>query len=177
MSTANIYPSQAHPREVQLVIWIFYASAALTLIEGIWAAAQAARLGLGAGGVFLASIFFAAIDFAAGYMLNNYRQPLSYWAALILLGLGFLGALFALPHSPITAIIGLAVSGYGIYLLWRPHVKAYYGVGAAPQPAQPVALGQAAGQAQPPSCPVCGGPLVYVPEYKRWYCPRCKKYY
>ena len=27
-----------------------------------------------------------------------------------------------------------------------------------------------------PTCPTCGSPLVYVEQYKRWYCPNCKKY-
>jgi sporulation protein YlmC with PRC-barrel domain len=31
-------------------------------------------------------------------------------------------------------------------------------------------------QAQPTTCPTCGGPLTYIPQYKRWYCYRDKKY-
>jgi sporulation protein YlmC with PRC-barrel domain len=31
-------------------------------------------------------------------------------------------------------------------------------------------------QAQPITCPTCGGPLTYIPQYKRWYCYRDKKY-
>lgn len=26
------------------------------------------------------------------------------------------------------------------------------------------------------TCPTCGGPLTYVQQYDRWYCPNCKKY-
>lgn len=26
------------------------------------------------------------------------------------------------------------------------------------------------------SCPNCRTPLVWVEEYKRWYCPKCKQY-
>lgn len=25
-------------------------------------------------------------------------------------------------------------------------------------------------------CPACGQPLIYVPQYQRWYCQNCKKY-
>lgn len=25
-------------------------------------------------------------------------------------------------------------------------------------------------------CPVCGSPLQWVPQYGRWYCPRCGAY-
>jgi hypothetical protein len=25
-------------------------------------------------------------------------------------------------------------------------------------------------------CPYCGGPLMYVPQYQRYYCPRCRRY-
>ena len=27
-----------------------------------------------------------------------------------------------------------------------------------------------------PSCPTCNQPLIYVPQYQRWYCQNCKKY-
>ncbi len=180
MSASSIYPNPYHPREVQIVIWIFYASALLTFLEGIWGAMMAARYGLGGGGAILTGIIFAAIDFGAGYFLNNYRTALAYWVAIVLLALGFLSSLISLFAAPLMAILGLAISGYGIYLLWRPHVQAYYGVSTAglPAPVQPPQQAQPAAQGQtPPRCPVCGGPLVYVPQYRRWYCPKCKRYY
>jgi sporulation protein YlmC with PRC-barrel domain len=31
-------------------------------------------------------------------------------------------------------------------------------------------------QSQAATCPTCGGPLTYIPQYKRWYCYRDKKY-
>jgi ribosomal protein S27AE len=27
-----------------------------------------------------------------------------------------------------------------------------------------------------PLCPQCRGPLVFIDQYKRWYCYRCRKY-
>jgi hypothetical protein len=27
-----------------------------------------------------------------------------------------------------------------------------------------------------PTCPTCGGPLTYVQQYQRWYCPVDQKY-
>lgn len=27
-----------------------------------------------------------------------------------------------------------------------------------------------------PTCPTCGGPLTYVAQYQRWYCPVDQKY-
>jgi len=183
MSISNIYPSSYHPREVQIVIWIFYASAVLTLLEGFWVAAQFARFGYNVGGAIISSMIFAAIDFGAGYFLNTSRSSLAFWVAVVLLVLGFLGSLVSIAASPLASIIGLAISGYALYLLWRPHVKAYYGVGAAAQAIDQTlgqaasALGQAGQGQQPPRCPVCGTPLVYVAQYKRWYCPKCKRYY
>jgi len=29
---------------------------------------------------------------------------------------------------------------------------------------------------QQPTCPTCGGPLTYIPQYQRWYCYKDKKY-
>jgi hypothetical protein len=29
---------------------------------------------------------------------------------------------------------------------------------------------------QPPTCPICGGPLSYIAQYERWYCYRDQKY-
>jgi len=31
-------------------------------------------------------------------------------------------------------------------------------------------------QPQQKLCPYCGSPLVYVPQYQRYYCPRCRRY-
>ncbi len=27
-----------------------------------------------------------------------------------------------------------------------------------------------------PRCPKCGSALIYYPQYKRWYCPKCREY-
>ena len=31
-------------------------------------------------------------------------------------------------------------------------------------------------QPQQKVCPYCGTPLIYVPQYQRYYCPRCRRY-
>ncbi|MEM3694948.1 MAG: hypothetical protein QXJ11_03200 [Candidatus Bathyarchaeia archaeon] len=31
-------------------------------------------------------------------------------------------------------------------------------------------------QPQAAVCPTCGGPLVYVQQYQRWYCNKCQRY-
>jgi len=28
----------------------------------------------------------------------------------------------------------------------------------------------------PAACPVCGGPMIWYPQYQRWYCPTCAQY-
>ncbi len=35
---------------------------------------------------------------------------------------------------------------------------------------------QQAMQPQQKVCPYCGSPLMYVPQYQRYYCPRCRRY-
>ena len=35
---------------------------------------------------------------------------------------------------------------------------------------------QPAAQAQSQTCPTCGGPLTFIPQYNRWYCYKDKKY-
>ena len=42
----------------------------------------------------------------------------------------------------------------------------------------PVGFGPYPGAAYPPAapCPVCGSPMVWYPQYQRWYCPQCAQY-
>jgi sporulation protein YlmC with PRC-barrel domain len=35
---------------------------------------------------------------------------------------------------------------------------------------------QPAHQSTPPTCPTCGRPLTWIPQYQRWYCYNDKKY-
>ena len=41
---------------------------------------------------------------------------------------------------------------------------------------QPTQQAQAAQQSAPPTCPTCGRPLTWIPQYQRWYCYNDKKY-
>ena len=42
--------------------------------------------------------------------------------------------------------------------------------------AQPAQQAQTAQQSTPPTCPTCGRPLTWIPQYQRWYCYNDKKY-
>ncbi len=33
-----------------------------------------------------------------------------------------------------------------------------------------------AGQTTAATCPTCGGPLTFIQQYQRWYCPKDQKY-
>ena len=39
-----------------------------------------------------------------------------------------------------------------------------------------VVIQQKSSQQNPPLCPTCGKPLTWIPQYKRWYCYKDKKY-
>ncbi len=41
---------------------------------------------------------------------------------------------------------------------------------------QQAAAGQPAQSASQPTCPTCGRPLTWIPQYQRWYCYNDKKY-
>jgi len=49
------------------------------------------------------------------------------------------------------------VQGVGDFIVLKPEQP------QEPQPTQQI-------------CPICRGPLAYVPQYQRWYCYKCKKY-
>lgn len=44
------------------------------------------------------------------------------------------------------------------------------------QMVQPAAQQQPQAQPQVQTCPTCGGPLTYIPQYQRWYCYKDNKY-
>ena len=44
------------------------------------------------------------------------------------------------------------------------------------EPMQPSLPQQPVQQPQQKVCPYCGTPLIYVPQYQRYYCPKCRRY-
>ncbi len=79
----------------------------------------------------------------------------------VLLIIGVLTSIFCVG-IPI-AIVGLVLLVYGAVKEERPaFVYPMYPPAYVPQA---TAL-----------CPACGGPLQWVPQYSRWYCPRCGAY-
>lgn len=58
------------------------------------------------------------------------------------------------------------IQAAGDFVLLKP--SGTQGQSASAQP-----LGQ---QTQTPTCPTCGGPLTWIPQYQRWYCYKDKKY-
>jgi len=86
-----------------------------------------------------------------------YRSTNNVWAAVV-------------PGIPIM-IIGFALGSLGFYaalvkFITEESSKEIHG-GTAPIPPS---------QALAHSCPNCRTPLVWVEQYKRWYCPNCKQY-
>lgn len=84
-----------------------------------------------------------------------------YGAVGLLLGsvLGFASAIIAV----IIQLLSLIAFVYGIYLLRTDYRGRMALAPSAPAP--------------PPNvCPTCGGPLTYIEQYKRWYCPKDQKY-
>jgi sporulation protein YlmC with PRC-barrel domain len=61
-------------------------------------------------------------------------------------------------------IPGEGIQAAGDYVILKPPA-------AQTQTVSPQPIGQ-----QPPVCPICGGPLTYIPQYQRWYCYKDKKY-
>ena len=44
------------------------------------------------------------------------------------------------------------------------------------RPKVPIKLPKLSLKKRVPKCPYCGGDLVYVKQYNRWWCPRCRVY-
>jgi len=177
--------------KVKYVQYIFYASAVLSILDAIISLTNPFIRYYAGASVLLWGIIFAAIDFFAGWYLNSLK-PLSWWIALVLLVLGVIGGLIGLTRLSIMSLISLLIAGYGLYLLLQPDVQMLYlhriqfnifGRGPSPYPQQyyqqPAApqVQQPAPATQQPKCPVCGSPLVWVQQYRRWYCTKCNKYY
>lgn len=40
----------------------------------------------------------------------------------------------------------------------------------------PAATSTTSATTVPGRCPICGGPLTYIPQYQRWYCYKDQKY-
>ena len=68
------------------------------------------------------------------------------------------------------------VQAAGDIVLMKPKVaQSVSSASPAMQSTQsPVAAQSTQGQA--PTCPTCGGPLTFIPQYQRWYCYKDKKY-
>lgn len=109
---------------------------------------------------------------------------------IILIVLGVVFMILGVVFAPICGL-GLVLLIIGIILAathtpstpYAPYPYAYQPPAAptAPSqayPPQPPAAGQPVPNApyQQPSCYVCGSPLMWVPQYGRWYCSRCQSY-
>ena len=66
------------------------------------------------------------------------------------------------------------IQAAGDFVLLKPSASQAQTSAFQPSMQQPVA--QQPQQAQTPTCPTCGGPLTYIPQYQRWYCYKDKKY-
>ncbi|HYY48717.1 MAG TPA: hypothetical protein VFA17_08560 [Thermoplasmata archaeon] len=51
-----------------------------------------------------------------------------------------------------------------------------YGYGYGPPGIPPGTPPPAGAPAAPAVCPACGNPMIWYPQYARWYCPTCAQY-
>ncbi len=65
-------------------------------------------------------------------------------------------------------IVGLVILLVGAVSEGHPRVMYAYPPASAGPYAPPAAPPAGSG---PPTCPRCGQPLQYVPQYQRWFCP------
>ena len=70
----------------------------------------------------------------------------------------------------LTGIIGFVIV-FVIYLVVRESHPIGGGMPMAYGPYGPVPT-----EVVPAPCPVCGRPMVWYPQYQRWYCPSCGTY-
>jgi len=70
----------------------------------------------------------------------------------------------------LTGIIGFVIV-FVIYLVVRESHPIGGGMPMAYGPCGPVPT-----EVVPAPCPVCGRPMVWYPQYQRWYCPSCGAY-
>ena len=61
------------------------------------------------------------------------------------------------------------IQGAGDFVILKPAAL------AATTPSTPAQTAQST-QAAQQTCPICGGPLTYIQQYKRWYCYKDQKY-
>jgi sporulation protein YlmC with PRC-barrel domain len=72
-------------------------------------------------------------------------------------------------NGEISDIAWDCVQGVTDFVVLKPAAQAATTSSTSAQPIQPT-------QAAQPTCPICGGPLTYVEQYKRWYCYKDQKY-
>lgn len=96
-----------------------------------------------------------------------------FWGSL-LVTIGTVLAILGIVHwafsvfAGIIALIGWFLNLMGISALRRDYRARVQRREASPPPPPP--------SDSKPTCPTCGGPLTYVDQYQRWYCPVDQKY-
>lgn len=83
----------------------------------------------------IAAVFaiFGILSFICAYGLWN-GKGWAWYLSVILLVLGLIGSLLSLAGNPVGGIIGLIIGGLILWYFFRPYVKAFFGLGPAPQP-------------------------------------------
>lgn len=83
----------------------------------------------------LAAVFaiFGILAFVSAYGLWT-GKGWAWYLSVILLVIGLLLSLLSIPGNPLGGIIGLVVGGLILWYFFKPYVKAFFGLGPAPQP-------------------------------------------
>jgi len=79
---------------------------------------------------------FGILALVSAYGLWN-GKGWAWYLSIILLVIGLLFSLLSIPGNPVFGIICLVIEGLILWYFFRPYVKAFFGLGAAPQPPPP----------------------------------------
>jgi len=143
----------------------------LTIISVLWFLGMIFNLlgGLAYGDVIILILALLQICTIYGLWTGKSWSYILFWTTLIFsIALNFLS--YLLMYGPIS-IVFVVFCLVPIGILWaylrQAHVKRYLGLVKEPLPQS----------AYRPMCPNCNAALTWIPEYNKWHCTMCLKWY
>jgi hypothetical protein len=75
----------------------------------------------------------------------------------------------------IATLVG-GIIGFAVVLILYLVIRESHPFGGGMAPAYMPAFPTTQAPPVPAACPVCGRPMMWYPQYQRWYCPTCGQY-